>query len=114
VGKTIAKGVDVILTTGPAVEGRPVERYLDLVTAQAIMGVHIGKDITAGLRNIVGGRSKSYEGEVAKAVAEVMEELRAGGEKLGADAILSIDLDYETVGDNMLMVAASGTAVKLG
>ncbi|MGH3078368.1 MAG: YbjQ family protein [Gaiellaceae bacterium] len=104
----------MILTTGPEVAGRPVQRYLDLVTAQAIMGVHIGKDITAGLRNIVGGRSKSYEGEVAKAVAQVMDELRAGGEKLAADAILSIDIDYETVGDNMLMVAASGTAVKLG
>jgi uncharacterized protein YbjQ (UPF0145 family) len=70
--------------------------------------------ISAGLRNIVGGRSKSYEGEVAKAVAQVMDELKAGGEKLAADAILSIDIDYETVGDNMLMVAASGTAVKLG
>lgn len=104
----------MILTTGPDVDGRPVQRYLDLVTAQAIMGVHIGKDITAGFRNIVGGRSKSYEGEVAKAVAQVIDELKAGGEKLGADAILSVDIDYETVGDNMLMVAASGTAVKLG
>ena len=104
----------MILTTGPVVDGRPVQRYLDLVTAQAIMGVHIGKDITAGFRNIVGGRSKSYEGEVAKAVAQVIDELKAGGEKLGADAILSVDIDYETVGDNMLMVAASGTAVKLG
>ena len=104
----------MILTTGPEVDGRPVQRYLDVVTAQAIMGVHLGKDITAGLRNIVGGRSKSYEGEVAKAVAQVMDELKAGGERLGADAILSIDIDYETVGDNMLMVAVSGTAVKLG
>ena len=104
----------MILTTGPDVDGRPVQRYLDLVTAQAIMGVHIGKDITAGLRNIVGGRSKSYEGEVAKAVAQVIDELKAGGEKLGADAILSVDIDYETVGDNMLMVAARGAAVKLG
>ena len=104
----------MILTTGPDVDGRPVQRYLDLVTAQAIMGVHIGKDITAGFRNIVGGRSKSYEGEVAKAVAQVIDELKAGGEKLGADAILSVDIDYYTVGDNMIMVAASGTAVKLG
>jgi uncharacterized protein YbjQ (UPF0145 family) len=103
----------MILTTGPAIEGRSVQRYLGVVTAQAIMGVHIGKDITAGLRNIVGGRSKSYEGEVTKAVADVMAELQTGGESLGADAILSIDIDYETVGDNMLMVAASGTAVTL-
>ncbi len=104
----------MILTTGPDVDGRPVQRYLDVVTAQAIMGVHIGKDITAGLRNIVGGRSKSYEGEVVKAVAQVMDELKSAGEELGADAILGIDIDYETVGDNMLMVAASGTAVRLG
>jgi uncharacterized protein YbjQ (UPF0145 family) len=104
----------MILSTGPAVEGRPVEEYLDVVSAQAIMGVNIGKDITAGIRNIVGGRSKSYEGEISKAVDEVMGELRAAAEKLGADAILSIDIDYETVGSNMLMVAASGTAVKLG
>ena len=104
----------MILTTGPAVEGRPVREYLDVVSAQAIMGVNIGKDITAGLRNIVGGRSKSYEGEIAKAVAEVMDELKVGAESLGAEAVLSIDIDYETVGANMLMDAASGTAVKLG
>jgi uncharacterized protein YbjQ (UPF0145 family) len=104
----------MIVTTGPMVEGRPVREYLDVVSAQAIMGVNIGKDLTAGLRNIVGGRSKSYEGEIAQAVSEVMEELKAGAESLNADAILSIDIDYETVGNNMLMVAASGTAVKLG
>lgn len=104
----------MILTTGPAVEGRTIADYLDVVSAQAIMGVNIGKDIGAGLRNIVGGRSKSYEGEIAKAVGEVMDELKVGAEQLGADAIISIDIDYETVGSNMLMVAASGTAVKLG
>ncbi|HEY7707005.1 MAG TPA: YbjQ family protein [Gaiellaceae bacterium] len=103
----------MILTTGPAVEGRPVREYLDVVSAQAIMGVNIGKDLTAGFRNIIGGRSKSYEGEIAQAVGEVMDELRAGAETMDADAILSIDIDYETVGNNMLMVAASGTAVKL-
>jgi uncharacterized protein YbjQ (UPF0145 family) len=104
----------MILTTGSVVEGRPVREYLDVVSAQAIMGVNIGKDLTAGIRNIVGGRSKSYEGEIAKAVEEVLAELRNGAEGLNADAILSIDIDYETVGNNMLMVAASGTAVKLG
>ena len=104
----------MILTTGPSVEGRPIVEYLDVLSAQEIMGIHIGKDITAGLRNIVGGRSKAYEGEVAKAVGEVMAELRAAAERLGADAVVSIDLDYESVGNGgMLMVAASGTAVKL-
>ena len=104
----------MILTTSSHVEGRPVARYLDVVSAQAIMGVNIGKDITAGLRNIVGGRSKSYEGEIAKAVSEVTGELKVAAESLGADAIVGVDIDYETVGNNMLMVAASGTAVKLG
>ena len=104
----------MVLTTGPSVEGRPITHYLDVVSSQAIMGVNIGKDLMAGMRNIVGGRSKSYEGEIAKAVAEVMSELTAGAESLGADAIVSIDIDYESMGSNMLMVAASGTAVKLG
>ena len=104
----------MILTTGTAVEGRPVREYLDVVSAQAILGINIGKDLTAGIRNIVGGRSKSYEGEIAKAVTEVMEELKVAAANVGADAIISIDVDYESVGGaGMLMVAASGTAVKL-
>ena len=104
----------MVLTTGPSVEGRPITDYLDIVSSQAIMGVNIGKDLMAGMRNIVGGRSKSYEGEIAKAVAEVMRELTMGAASLHADAIVSIDIDYESMGSNMLMVAASGTAVKLG
>jgi uncharacterized protein YbjQ (UPF0145 family) len=104
----------MVLTTGPNVEGRPITDYLDVVSSQAIMGVNIGKDLMAGMRNIVGGRSKSYEGEIARAVAEVMTELRMGAASLGADAVVSIDIDYESMGGNMLMVAASGTAVKLG
>jgi uncharacterized protein YbjQ (UPF0145 family) len=104
----------MITTTGPSVEGRPVERYLGVISSQAIMGMHLGKDITAGFRNLVGGRSKSYEKEIAHAVGEVIDELGGRAQELGADAILSIDIDYESVGGSMLMVAASGTAVKLG
>jgi uncharacterized protein YbjQ (UPF0145 family) len=104
----------MIVTTGPSVEGRPIDRYLGVVSSQAIMGTHIGKDITAGFRSIVGGRSKSYEGEISTAVGEVIDELQERAQELGADAILSIDIDYESVGSSMLMVAASGTAVKLG
>jgi uncharacterized protein YbjQ (UPF0145 family) len=103
----------VILTTGTGAEGRPIEKYLGVVSAQAILGINIGKDLTAGLRNIVGGRSKSYEKEIAKGVDEVISELQANAEQLGADAVVSVDLDYESVGDRMLMIAASGTAVKL-
>jgi uncharacterized protein YbjQ (UPF0145 family) len=104
----------MITTTGPGIEGRPIERYLGVISSQAILGMHIGKDITAGFRNIVGGRSKSYENEIGQAVGTVMDELGGKAQALGADAIVSIDIDYETVGDRMLMVAASGTAVKLG
>jgi uncharacterized protein YbjQ (UPF0145 family) len=104
----------MIHTTGPSIEGRPIERYLGVVSAQAIMGTHIGKDITAGFRNIVGGRSKSYEKEIAQAVSEVIDELNGKAVELGANAVVSIDIDYESVGGQMLMVAASGTAVKLG
>jgi uncharacterized protein YbjQ (UPF0145 family) len=104
----------MIVTTGPSVEGRPIGRYLGVVSSQAIMGTHLGKDITAGFRSIVGGRSTSYEGEIAKAVGDVVDELQERAQGLGADAIVSIDIDYESVGSSMLMVAASGTAVKLG
>lgn len=103
----------MIVTTGPSVEGRQIQEYLGVVSAQAIMGINVGKDLMAGMRNIVGGRSKSYEGEIAQAVNDVMAEIQVGAEQLGANAIVSIDIDYETVGNSMLMVAASGTAVKL-
>ena len=103
----------MILTTATAVEGRPVKEYLDVITAQAIMGVHIGRDIKALGRSIVGGRSGTYEQEFAKAVREAKDELRAAAEEVGADAIIAVALDYEEVGDEMLMVAASGTAVTL-
>jgi uncharacterized protein YbjQ (UPF0145 family) len=104
----------MILTTGMTVEGQPVKKYLDVVTAQAIMGVHFGRDIKALGRSIVGGRSATYEQEFGKAVREAKQELRVAAEELGADAVIAVALDYEEVGDEMLMVAASGTAVKLG
>lgn len=103
----------MIMTTGTAVEGRPVKEYLDVVTAQAIMGVHLGRDLKAFGRSIVGGRSATYEKEFAKAVGEAKDELRAAAKPLGADAVIGVSLDYEEVGDEMLMVAASGTAVRL-
>lgn len=104
----------MILTTGTAVDGRPVAQYLDVVTSQAIMGVHIGRDLKALGRSIVGGRSGTYEQEFTKAAVQAKDELVAAATALGADAVLAVRLDYEEVGDEMLMVAASGTAVKLG
>ena len=77
------------------------------------MGVHVGRDIKALGRSIVGGRSGTYEEEFAKAVREAKDELQAAADALGADAVIAVTLDYEEVGDEMLMVAASETAVKL-
>jgi uncharacterized protein YbjQ (UPF0145 family) len=105
----------ITLTTTPAVEGRPVAAYLGIVTGEAIMGANLFKDLFAGVRDIVGGRSGAYEDELRKARAIALEELGMTAAQLGADAVIGVDLDYETVGQNgsMLMVTASGTAVKL-
>lgn len=105
----------MIVTTTPSVEGRPVEHYLGIVTGEAIMGANLFKDMFAGIRDIVGGRSGAYEEELRRAKDIAMHEMTQNAGALGADAILSVDLDYETVGSNgsMLMVTASGTAVQL-
>ena len=103
------------MTTTPTIEGRTIAEYRGIVTGEAILGANIFKDLFAGIRDIVGGRSGAYEQELAKARAIAMEEMAALAGQMGADAIVGIDLDYETVGQgSMLMVTASGTAVRLG
>ena len=106
----------MILSTTPSIEGRSVAQYLGIVTGEAILGANIFKDIFAGIRDIVGGRSGAYEEELGKARVIAMQDLTAAATALGADAVIGIDLDYETVGQggSMLMVTASGTAVRLG
>jgi len=105
----------VIQTTTPGVEGRTIEEYLGVVTGEAILGANIFKDLFAGVRDIVGGRSGAYEEELRRAREIAMQELAAEATSRGADAVVGIDLDYETVGQgSMLMVTASGTAVRLG
>jgi len=105
----------VILTTTPGIEGRAITEYLGVVTGEAILGANIFRDLFAGVRDIVGGRSAAYEDELRKAREIAMQELGAEAGDLGADAVVGIDLDYETVGNgSMLMVTASGTAVRLG
>ena len=105
----------MIITTTPTIEGRPIREYLGIVTGEVIVGANIFKDLFAGIRDIVGGRAGAYEQELAKARAIAMEELAVAAERAGADAVVGIDLDYETVGQgSMLMVTASGTAVRLG
>jgi len=103
----------MIVTTTNAVEGRPVAQYLGVVCSQSVLGVNAFKDVAAGMRNVFGGRSKAYENELGSGVAAVLEELERQAAALGSDAVLSVDIDYETVGQNMLMVSASGTAVRL-
>ena len=106
----------MILTTTPTVEGRTITEYKGVVFGEVIAGVNFIKDFTASIRNIVGGRSGSYEEELIKARTQAMDEMANRAYKLGADAVVGIDVDYEVLGPNsgMLMVTASGTAVKLG
>ena len=106
----------MIVTTTLSIEGRDIASYLGLVTGEAIMGVNVFKDIMAGIRNIVGGRSKAYEKELENAREIALSEIKERAKALGADAIVGVDLDYETIGsdgNNMLMVSISGTAVSL-
>ncbi|MDQ2689071.1 MAG: heavy metal-binding domain-containing protein [Chloroflexota bacterium] len=106
----------MIQTTTPAIDGRTITEYLGVVTGEAILGANIVRDLFAGVRDIVGGRSGAYEEELRKARQIALEEMASEGQARGADAIVGIDLDYETVGQggSMLMVSASGTAVRLG
>lgn len=106
----------MIQTTTPTVENRAITEYLGIVTGEAILGANIVRDLFAGVRDIVGGRSGAYEEELRKARQIALEEMAAEATARGADAVVGIDLDYETVGQggSMLMVSASGTAVRLG
>lgn len=105
----------MIHTTTPAIEGKPIIHYYGVVTGETILGANIFKDIFAGIRDIVGGRSAAYEQELGKARTIAFQEMNREAEQLGANAIVGIDIDYETVGSKggMLMVSVSGTAVFL-
>ncbi|MFM5913882.1 hypothetical protein D5I55_01890 [Chakrabartia godavariana] len=106
----------MLVSTTSVIEGRPVADYLGVVTGEVIVGANIFKDLFAGIRDIVGGRSGAYESTLRDARATALEELKTEARALGADAVIGVDLDYETLGQGgtMLMVTASGTAVKLG
>lgn len=90
-----------------------IEEYKGIVTGETVIGANIFKDFFAGIRDIVGGRSGSYESVLREAKDTAIEEMKSQAIQLGADAVIGVDLDYETVGQSMLMVTASGTAVKL-
>ncbi len=106
----------MIITTTPTVETHQIEEYLGLVTGAAILGANVFKDFFAGITDVIGGRSANYERELLKAKNLAIEEMTSEASLLGADAVVGVDLDYETIGANgsMLMVTASGTAVRLG
>ena len=103
----------MIITSTEAIEGRKIRDYLGIVSGDAVMGTNIFRDMFAGIRDIVGGRSAAYEKELRRAKDTAMEEMAAEAQRLGANAIIGVDLDYETVGSggSMLMVTAAGTAV---
>lgn len=105
----------MIVTTTPSIEGRPIRDYLGVVTGEAILGANVFRDLFAGIRDVIGGRSGSYEQVLREARDAALAEMQEEARKRGADAIVAVDLDYETVSQGtMLMVTASGTAVKLG
>lgn len=103
----------MILTTTNTIEGKKIVKYLGIVSGEAILGANIFSDIFAGIRDIVGGRSAAYEKELRKAREIAIREMSEEAKRLGGNAIISIDLDYETIGQggSMLMVSANGTAV---
>ena len=105
----------MIHSTTPTIQGKDITKYHGVVTGEAILGANIFKDIFASIRDIVGGRSAAYEEELHRARAIAFEEMSQQATDLGANAILGIDIDYETVGaqGGMLMVSVSGTAVTI-
>ena len=105
----------MIVTTTPTVQGREIEAYYGVVFGEVISGVNFLKDFAAGLTNFFGGRSTTYEGEIIQARTAAMAEMQQRAEQLGANAVVGVDIDYEVLGEgnNMLMVTASGTAVRL-
>lgn len=105
----------MIITTTPSVEGKSIVQYLGIVTGEAIMGANMFKDLFAGLRDMVGGRSATYERELQRARDIALGEMDQRAAQLGANAVVGVDLDYEVLGqaNGMLMVSVSGTAVRL-
>ena len=105
----------MLITTTPSVEGRKIARYCGVITGEAILGANVFKDLFAGIRDIVGGRSATYEKELQRARDIALKELEERASQFGANAVVGVDLDYEVLGqgNGMLMVSASGTAVVL-
>lgn len=104
----------VIVTTTHEIQGRTIAEYRGIVTGEAIMGANIVRDLFASVTDIIGGRSAAYENELVRARQIALDEMAEQASRLGADAVVGVDLDYEVIREGMLMVTASGTAVRLG
>ena len=105
----------MLLTTTPTIEGHTIQQYLGIVTSETIIGANVVRDFSAGLRDFFGGRAGSYEEVLQEGKETALQELRERAAAMGANAVVGIDLDYETVGakGSMLMVVCSGTAVRV-
>ena len=105
----------MLLSTTSVIEGRPVREYLGVVTGETIIGANFVKDFLAGIRDVIGGRSGSYERVLREAKDTAMREMEERAARIGANAVIGIDIDYETMGQNgsVIMVTCSGTAVRL-
>lgn len=103
----------MIVTTTPSVEGRRIVEYRGIVTGEAILGANVFRDIFAGITDIIGGRSGAYEESLGEARETALAEMQERARRAGADAVVGVDLDYEVI-NGMMMVSATGTAVRLG
>ncbi|MGO4543976.1 YbjQ family protein [Paenibacillus sp. 2TAB23] len=103
----------MLVSTTPTIEGHPIQEYVGVVTGEAIMGANVVRDFFASITDIVGGRSGAYESKLKEARDVAFDEMKNQAARLGANAIVAIDIDYEVVREGMLMVAVSGTAVRL-
>lgn len=101
------------ITTTESIEGKQIKEYLGIVSGEAVMGANIMKDFMAGIRDIIGGRSGKYEEVIMEGREEALKDLQARAEELGADAVIGVRADYEEMGEGMLWVNLTGTAVKL-
>jgi len=105
----------MLLSTTPTIEGQPIQQYFGVVSGEVIIGANFFKDFAASIHDIFGGRASSYENTLVEAKEKALQEMRQRAENMGANAIVGIDLDYETIGQSgsMLMVSCSGTAVRI-
>ena len=104
----------MLIVTTDGIEGRRIVEYLGIVSGDAIVGANVFRDVFARVRDVVGGRAGGYEKALRGAKDHAIEDMVREAEAAGADAVVAVDLDYEVVGESMLMVSANGTAVKLG